>query len=175
MSYSANGPCSVSGSTVSTSGVGTCTVTASQGGKASWAAATDVSRSFAILYASAGTCAGGPGHAILQPINADGSSVFKQGSTVPAKFRVCDAAGHSIGTPGLVTSFKLVQVVGGTVVTTVDKAVLSTTPDSAFRWSATDSQWIFNMATKSLTALKTYFYRITLNDGSHIDFHFGLR
>ncbi len=62
-----------------------------------------------VQYATGGTCYGGPGHTILQPINADGTSVFKQKSTVPAKFRVCDAYGNSIGTPGVVTSFKLVN------------------------------------------------------------------
>src|SRR5207245_3951918 len=61
------------------------------------------------VYYSTGACLGDLGHSILQPINADGSSTFKQGSTVPAKFRVCDAAGRSIGTAGLVTSFNLVQ------------------------------------------------------------------
>src|SRR5262245_30762238 len=59
-----------------------------------------------IMYAPAGSiCYGDAGHQILQPINADGSSVFKQKSTVPAKFRVCDANGNPIGTPGVVTSF----------------------------------------------------------------------
>ena len=71
----------------------------------------------AVRYADSGACLGAPGHAILPPINADGSSVFKQGSTVPAKFRVCDANGNSIGTPGVVADFKLVQVTAGTVQT----------------------------------------------------------
>lgn len=127
-------------------------------------------------YALAGgTCLGSPGHAILQPINADGASVFKQGSTVPAKFRVCDANGNSIGTPGVVASFRLVQTINGTVVSTVDEAVDSTTPDSAFRWSATDEQWIYNMSTKSLSKNTTHAYVITLNDGSTIPFQFGLK
>ena len=39
-----------------------------------------------VLY-STGSCDGAPGHTILQPINADGSSVFKLGSTVPTKFQ----------------------------------------------------------------------------------------
>jgi len=51
----------------------------------------------------------------------------------------------------------------------------STTPDTAFRWSSSDQQWIFNISTKSLTANMTYYYRITLNDGSTIEFHYGLK
>jgi hypothetical protein len=129
-----------------------------------------------VNYAFAGTsCNGDAGHQILQPVNADGSSVFKQGSTVPAKFRVCDAKGVSIGAAGTVTSFRLVQTISGTVASTVDEAVDSTTPDTAFRWSSTDQQWIYNINTKSLKASYTYYYDITLADGTHILFHFGLK
>ncbi len=129
----------------------------------------------AVIYASAGMCNGDAGHQILQPINNDGTSVFKQGSTVPAKFRVCDANGNSIGTPGVVSSFRLVKTVAGTVVSYVDEAVVSTTPDTAFRWDPTSQQWIFNINTKPLSAGNTYYYDITLNDGTHILFLFGLR
>jgi hypothetical protein len=127
-----------------------------------------------VSYASGGMCLDNLGHQILQPVDADGSSVFKQKSTVPAKFRVCDANGASIGTPGVVASFKLIQTISGTV-TDVDEAVDSTTPDNAFRWDPSAQQWIFNMNTKSLSAGKTYVYRIVLNDQSNIDFRFGLK
>ena len=123
---------------------------------------------------SLATCLGSAGHAILQPIDRDGSSVFKQGSTVPAKFRVCDARGVSIAAPGVVASFRLASTslgVGGPV----DEAVASTTPDTAFRWSATDQQWIYNINTKSLAANRTYNYEIVLDDDSKIAFRFGLR
>jgi hypothetical protein len=136
---------------------------------------TNAGGTFSILYAATGNCLGSPGHAILQPINADGSSVFKQGSTVPAKFRVCDAAGNSIGTPGVVVSFKNTTIINGTEVATPNEDVLSTTPDTTFRWSSTDQQWIFNINTKPLSQNKTYVYDITLNDGSHILFQFGLK
>jgi hypothetical protein len=123
---------------------------------------------------STGACLGDLGHSILQPINANGSSTFKQGSTVPAKFRVCDVAGHSIGTAGVVISFNLVQLISGTVSTTVDEAVVSTTPDSNFRWDSTSQQWIFNVSTKPLSTQTTYVYSIGLNDGSTIFFRYGL-
>jgi hypothetical protein len=126
-------------------------------------------------YLPLGTmCLGSPGHSILQPINADNTSVFKQKSTVPAKFRVCDAGGHSVGTPGIVTDFRLIQIISG-IVADVDETVDSTTPDTVFRWSATDQQWIFNINTKPLQVGNTYVYRITLNDGSAIQFQFGLK
>jgi hypothetical protein len=133
--------------------------------------------SFKAKFAASGTtCSGDAGHVILQPINPDGTSVFKGGSTVPAKFRVCDASGVSIGAPGTVKSFKLSATITGLVSSTVDDGtVTSTTPDNAFRWSATDQQWIFNINTKGMATNKTYVYVITLNDDSTIQFQFGLK
>jgi hypothetical protein len=127
-----------------------------------------------VQYAASGTCAGDAGHQILQPINLAGTSVFKSGSTVPAKFRVCDANGSSVGTAGVVTSFEQSRIVNG-VVTSVNETVISTTPDSAFRWDSTNQQWIFNISTKGFTNNATYTYRITLLDGSFIDFQFGVK
>ncbi len=119
----------------------------------------------AILY-STGSCLGSPGHAVLQPVNPDGSSVFKQGSTVPVKFRVCDASGNSIGTPGVVTGSGAPVLVSKTDgAGGVDEAIYSTTPDTAFRWDPTAQQWIFNQSTKNLKSGTVYTYAINLNDG----------
>jgi hypothetical protein len=129
-----------------------------------------------ILYASAGMCDGQPGHQILPPINADGSSVYNQGRTVPAKFRVCDANGVSIGPPpSVVSSFFLTEIITGTTGTQVQDVVDTNVPDTAFRWDPADQQWIFNITTVNLAAGSTYVYTITLKDGSTILFQFGLR
>jgi hypothetical protein len=117
---------------------------------------------------------GSEGHAILNPINPDGSTVFKQKSTVPAKFRVCDANGNSVGAPGTVTGFYVIMSTAGTF-SDANEAPDSTTPDTAFRWDPSDRQWIFNISTKTLSANTTYLFRIALNDGSFIDFRFGLK
>ena len=135
---------------------------------------TYVPGSLKILYGNGGICIGDAGHQILQPVNADGSSVWKQGRTIPAKFRVCDANGVSIGTPGVLSSFMLVQIIAGTV-TDVDEVVSSTTPDTAFRWDTSAQQWVFNISTSGQLAGQTYVYSIQLNDGSNIGFRFGLR
>jgi hypothetical protein len=132
-------------------------------------AAVPVTRTVRVQYSS--SC----GRVIQPPINADGSSVFKQKSTVPAKFRVCDANGVSVGTPGVVVSFSLIQIISGTTSATVNEPVDSTTPDTAFRWDPTDQQWIYNINTKSLQANKTYVFQIVLNDGTSIYFQFGLK
>jgi hypothetical protein len=128
-----------------------------------------------IMYAASGPCGGGAGHQVLQPINADGSSVYKGGSTVPVKFRVCDVNGVSIGSAGVVASFRLVKTVSGTDTQVLDDGTTSTTPDTSFRWDPTDRQWIYNLSTKGLRTTTTYYYVITLNDGSTISFHFGLK
>jgi hypothetical protein len=146
---------------------------------------TFINGTLTISYASSGTCDGAPGHTILPPINSDGTSVFKQGRTVPVQFRVCDANGVSIGSSGVVTSFLLTGTFNGTLSTVVD-TVSATNNDTAFRWDSTNQQWIFNLSTSSLSAGKTYIYTIKLNDGTIVNgvtnapvgtasFQFGLR
>jgi hypothetical protein len=131
---------------------------------------------YSVVYAPAGaTCPLGPGRTILSPINPDGSSIFKKGSTVPAKFRVYDANCNSIGTPGVVSDFRLIQVVSGTTTSNVNEEVISTAADPAFRWSASDQQWIFNINTKNLSANMTYVFQISLNDGTNLLFTYGLK
>lgn len=113
------------------------------------------------------------GHVIQPPINADGTSVLKQGRVVPAKFDVYDANGVPISTPGVVSSFFLTAIVSGTVTTSVEDVVDTNNPDTAFRWDG--QEWIFNITTGNLSAGSTYIYTITLNDGSTIVFQYGLR
>jgi hypothetical protein len=129
-----------------------------------------------VSFASAGLCLAGPGHQVLQPIALTGSSVFKQsGSTVPVKFRVCDAAGNSYHATNPVTAFQLIQVGSGTVTSEPNTDVVSTSADTAFRWSESDQFWIFNLSTKGYTPATTYVFRITLLDGSAIQFQFGIK
>lgn len=152
------------------------TIEVAYSGGANFLESHDHTKTLALFYQPAGTtCLGSPGHGVLEPINADGSSVYNQGRTVPVKFRVCDSNGNSIGAPGVVVSFKLAYKVSGLVTTDIDEDPLSTTPDTQFRWDPTAQQWIFNLSTKNLAKNTTYYYVITLNDGSSIPFHFGLR
>ena len=127
-----------------------------------------------VQYQSSGLCLGAPGHAILEPINTNGTSVFKVGSTVPAKFRVCDVNGNSVGTPGVVASFKLIGKSSDPSLV-LNEDVLSTTPDTAFRWDATAQQWIYNISTKGYSPSTKYTYQIALNDGTTITFTFGTK
>jgi len=78
---------------------------------------------YGVFYQPGGPCYGDAGHQILQPINASGTmSVFKSGSTVPTKFRVCDANGVSIGTPGVVTGYGLLSQGNSTNITVDEDA-----------------------------------------------------
>ncbi|HWR36951.1 MAG TPA: MBG domain-containing protein, partial [Clostridia bacterium] len=145
-----------------------------------------VAGTFKVTYLIGGMCAGDMGHQVLNPINAVlkddvlHQSVFKRGSTVPTKFRVCDANGLSIG-PSAVNGANIVTSYGVSgVLWTADgipEGVLdSTTPDTNFRWDSTSQQWIFNTSTKGgAWQSQTYYFRIALNDGSFIDFHYALK
>jgi len=138
--------------------------------------ADQVTRTVNVIYATAGTnCLDAPSHEILQPINKDGNSVFKKGNTVPSKFRVCDANGNSVGTPGVVSSFKLIKKVFVTEQIVNEEVISTTKTDTAFRWDPIGQLWIFNINTNNLLASYTYTYRISLNDGTNIDFRFGLK
>ena len=73
------------------------------------------------------------------------------------------------------TAFRLVQIVTRGVTTNVDQAPAATNGDTAFRWDSSDRLWIFNLSTKPLGAGSTDVYRITLADGTSIDFRYTLR
>jgi hypothetical protein len=69
----------------------------------------------------------------------------------------------------------LYQTIQGTVTSTVNEPVDSTTPDLNFRFDPSAQQWIFNINNKALSPNRTYIFLITLNDQSTIPFQYGLR
>ena len=179
---------------VLTGAVGTFTVTCTAtdvAGNTSTATAT-----YDVVFAS-GICLGEPSRTILQPVNADGSSVFKRSSTVAVKFRVCDARGLAIDAADVVTPPSpsrhpadcTVPLPVPTPTTrapvlctraptgggTVNESVDSTTPDMNFRWNGSGTQWLFNLGTKNLSAGFQYGYYIPLKDGTIIRFSFALK
>jgi hypothetical protein len=130
-----------------------------------------------ITYVTGGMCAGDVGHQIRQPINVDGSSVWKQGSTVPAKFALCDVNGNSIGTSGVITNFFVYQTVAGTVAN-VDETNITSTNSLNWNFDPTAQQWIYDIGTKTGAVNSpntTYYFEIDLNDGTNIRFRFGLK
>jgi hypothetical protein len=131
------------------------------------------------VYLNAAPCVGGPGHTVLSPVMPDGSSVFKKGTTIPIKFRVCDASGKPISTP-IVTfprtpppvipsasaipsalrdhlcatlpnnvNSKSGAPVFCGVVGSVSQPTPSTTPNTVFRYDPTNKWWVFNQDTST--------------------------
>ena len=125
-------------------------------------------------YAALGVCAAGPGHQILAPVNADGSSVFTASTTtsIPVQFRVCDANGVAVSTGAVVTNFRLLQKITGGVATNLNQS-----QGTAFTFNAAAQDWLFNLSTSNPTTLaagSTYVYQITLADGTPINFQFSM-
>jgi hypothetical protein len=99
---------------------------------------------------------------ILQPIKADGSSVFKAGSTVPVKFAL---TGDSAGISTLTARLTYVRMNNGNP-GPVNQAVGpgNATPGNVFRYDATSGQYQMNWSTRGLSA-GIYQLRIELGDG----------
>ncbi|MGS0684532.1 HYR domain-containing protein [Nakamurella sp. GG22] len=97
---------------------------------------------------------------VLQPVNSDGSSIFKLGSTVPVKFQL---TGASAGITNLSARLYL-QRIGAGATGTVLEAVSTSNATSGNLFRYDSGQYIFNLGTKTLTA-GTYQLRIDLGDG----------
>jgi hypothetical protein len=138
-------------------------------------AITYVAGTLHVIFAPDGVCVKDkePSHQILQPINADGSSVFNGNGPIDVKFRVCDANGVSQST-GVTASIMLTNKIQGTLNTSVDLPVDPKPGTNGFVFSE-DQLWLFRIDSKQLAGGFTYVFRIDLNDGSHIDFQFGRR
>jgi hypothetical protein len=109
---------------------------------------------------------------VLQPLNADGSSIFKLGSTIPVKVALTgDSACITNGV------FKLYLTKLGSAATGSDlEAVSTSAADSGntFRYDSNTGQYVFNLGTKGLTE-GTWQLRIDLGDGSTNTVQFSLK
>ncbi len=111
---------------------------------------------------------------ILQPINADGSSIFKLGSTIPVKFQLRDAHGNFV--TNAVAKIYVKKISNGVNGTVWEDAVSTSaaTTGNFFRYDYTSNQYIFNLATKPLSA-GTWQIRIELDDGTSRSVDISLR
>jgi hypothetical protein len=94
---------------------------------------------------------------VLQPINSDGSSIFKLGSTVAVKFTIGPIA-------TAIATLSLAKISNG-VVGSVVEAVSTATADSGNQFRFDGSQYVFNLATRGLST-GTWQLRIALDDGT---------
>jgi hypothetical protein len=99
---------------------------------------------------------------VLQPVNADGSSVFKLGSTVPVAFQLTGASACVTTLAATLSYSKLSPDPPGPV----NKAgsTSAATTGNLFRYDPKSGQYIFNWGTKGLTSGK-YQLQINLGDG----------
>jgi hypothetical protein len=83
----------------------------------------------------------------LEPLNADGSSRFKRGSTIPLKVVIKDCHGDLEGALGPQVSLRQLND-SGTTSTAVNEVVSNATPDvgRTMRWA--DTQYLFNLSSK---------------------------
>ncbi len=151
-----------SGSPIDTSTVGTKTFTVIATDSAG--NTRSVTHTYYVRYAYGG---------ILQPINSDGSSVFRLGSTVPVKFQLRDANGAFV-TNAVARIFvqKISDGVSGTEMEAVSRSAATT--GNLFRYCSTSDQYIFNLCTKSLSR-GTWQIRIQLGDGTSQYVNISLR
>jgi len=163
-------PCTVAIAGGSANGVGTYTATATVTDKAG--NSTTASISYRVVYRWDG---------FLQPINDTAhqvgltTSIFKGGSTVPAKFQLKRADGTMVQA-NAVPSW-LAPAKGNATSAAVDESVYTdaTTSGDTYRWDATERQYIFNWATKGFAT--GYYWRVgvKLDDGQVYDVNLGLR
>ncbi|HET6816226.1 MAG TPA: PxKF domain-containing protein [Mycobacteriales bacterium] len=116
-----------------------------------------------------------------QPINdtahqiGTSTSVFKGGSTVPAKFQVKTASGTVVRTN--TSPLWLTPAKGSPMTAAVDESVYSdpATNGTSYSWDSTSQQYIYNWSTKGLNS--GFFYRVgvTLDDGQTYYVNLGLR
>jgi lysophospholipase L1-like esterase len=101
---------------------------------------------------------------VLQPINADGSSIFKLGSTIPVKFSLADVGGVPVGSAvANLTLAKVTNEIDGSYVEATSTAAATT--GTLFRYDPTGQQYIFNLGTKDLSK-GTWSLKVTLDDGN---------
>jgi hypothetical protein len=105
---------------------------------------------------------------ILQPIKADGTSVFNRGQTVPVKLAL---AGDE-GTSGYVTSVWSMTALGAACTGQASSEptdVGSATPSNAFRYDASADQYIYNADFRDRSSGSCWLIRVTLDSGQVLD------
>jgi hypothetical protein len=130
---------------------------------------------YSVLYPSTGNCLGDPVHQIGPPINPNGSSVFSKPTTIYANFRVCDANGKSIGTPGLITNITVRITKNDITDSDAAEDAAALLKATTFHFDTTHQYWISLIGTSGLDSGYTYAFTLTLNDGSTLPFRFGVK
>jgi len=99
---------------------------------------------------------------LLQPINTDGSSIFKLGSTIPVKFQLSGASAGITNLPAKLFYAKISNSTPGTFTEATSTAAADS--GNTFRYDTTAGQYIFNLSTKTWSE-GLYQLRVDLGDG----------
>jgi hypothetical protein len=84
-----------------------------------------------------------------QPVNADGSSVFKSGRIIPVKIIIRNGNGQSIPTATVTISvYKITDAIQGTKEEVLGDSSGNANSDNLFRYDDLSGQYIFNLSTK---------------------------
>ena len=115
-----------------------------------------------------------------QPINDtahqvdQGVSVFKGGSTVPAKFQVKNAAGQAVQVGSATWT---TPSAGAATAATIseDAYAVAATPGGLYKFDAASQQYHYNWSTKGLKTGLFYRIGVTLDDGQTYSVSIALR
>jgi len=109
----------------------------------------------------------------LQPIKLDGLGVYNQGRTLPVKFKLQDADGMFIS--NVVANLFLTKI-ADSIISAEDAALSTSKADTGnqFRYDAASNQYIFNLATNSLS-LGTWQLKILLDDGKNYSVNISIK
>jgi hypothetical protein len=110
-----------------------------------------------------------------QPVNANGSSIFKRGRAVPFRFSLQDCAGANV--PNSVATIQVFFYSNGVLGSEVEDiaSVGKANTDNLYRYDAGAQQYIYNLDTAPLRANATYLVRTHLADGTDHDVLISVR
>ena len=111
----------------------------------------------------------------LQPVNQDGSSIFRRNSVIPFKFQLADCAGAPLPpqTATIAVFFYANGIVGSELEDVGSPGKANT--DGFYRYDAKAKNYIYNLSTKTLAGNTSYLVRTTLADGSTHDVVISIR
>jgi hypothetical protein len=100
---------------------------------------------------------------LLAPVNLNGTSVFKYGSTIPMKVTILDC--DNLPVSGLSPSIKFRQISGTAPNTDINETVSTSAADTNNYMRYSDGIYIYNLASKSLPD-PTATYKAVISDAS---------
>jgi hypothetical protein len=110
-----------------------------------------------------------------QPVNADGTSIFKTGRIVPFKFALTTCSGANVA--NAVAHIHLFLYAHGIVGTEVEDVASpgQANTDDLYRYDPASRQYVYNLDTATLAKNNSYLVRTELSDGSHDDVVISMR